>query len=245
VRFLTLAWPVLAVALGTGLASWVARNHPHRDPGLLLLGGGLAVVPLLGKQGAAWNYLIPLFAATVVTAARWGSALRAWPAAASLLALAIAATRVFPLPSALDEATARAFYGFTQEVQHRSRGPLLVSRPDLVYFLAGQPVEVDGASFLHLAAAGVPGTGSVLRGLEERRYALVVWTWPLPEAPRWTGALLANYVRVGECRLGYYYGAPFPSHLALRRGLAVPFVPPPGTRCEAADPGPSNGGTNR
>jgi hypothetical protein len=239
-RFATLAWPVLAVAAGTGLAAGAARHRPHRDPALLLLAGGLAVAPLLGKQGAAWNYLVPLFAATVVVAGRWGSLLRGGPAAASLLALALAATRVFPLPTAADEATARAFYGFTQEVQHRSRGLLLASRPDLVYFLAGQPAQVDGGSFVHLAAAGVPGTEGVLRSLEEGRYALVVWTWPLPDRPRWTGALLANYVRVGECRLGYYYGAPFASHLALRRGLAVPFEPPPGSRCEAVRPNPSN-----
>jgi hypothetical protein len=150
-----------------------------------------------------------------------------------VLALALAATRVFPLPSVRDGATARAFYGFTQEVQGRSGGPLLVTRPDLVYFLAGQEAEVEGSSFLHLAAGGAPGSEGVLRGLEEGRYALVVWTWPLPDAPRWTGALLGNYVRVGECRLGYYYGAPFPSHLALRRGLAIPFEPPPDTRCAA------------
>jgi hypothetical protein len=47
-----------------------------------------------------------------------------------------------PVPTGLDEATARAFYGFTQDVQRRSGGPLLVSRPDLVCFLAGQQAEV-------------------------------------------------------------------------------------------------------
>ncbi|HSD28136.1 MAG TPA: hypothetical protein VLL75_12595, partial [Vicinamibacteria bacterium] len=131
--------------------------------------------------------------------------------------------------------------GFTQDVQRRSGGPLLVSRPELAYFLAGQPAEIEGSSFLHLAAAAVPGTEGVLQGLEERRYSLVVWTWPLPDSPRWTRALLAGYERVGACRLGWYFGAPFPSHLAVRRGLAVPFDPPLGTRCAAAGRSPSNG----
>jgi hypothetical protein len=242
-HFAGLAWPVLILALATGLAARAARGRPHRDPAMLLLAGGLAVAPLLGKQGASWNYLLPLFAATVVAAGRWASALRPWPVAAAALALVLAATRPFPLPTLLDEATARAFYGFTQEVERRSGGPLLATRPDLVYFLAGQPVEADGGSFLHLAAGRVAGTELVLRRLEERRYALVVWTWPLPEAPEWTAALLRGYARKGECRLGWYFGAPFPSYLAVRRGLDVRFDPPPGTRCAAASPSPSNGAT--
>lgn len=233
-RFATLAWPVLLLALGTFVAAWASRSRPHREPAVLLLAGGLAVAPLLFKQGAAWNYLLPLFAATVVAAGRWGLVLRHWPAVASVLALVLAATRPFPLPTAVDEATARFFYGFTQEVQRGTGGPLLVTRPDLVYFLAGQPAEIEGTSFLHLAAGGAPGTEGVLRGLEDGRYALVVWTWPLPDSPRWTGALLRGYARVGGCRLGYYYGAPFASHLAVRRGLAVRFDPPPGTRCSAS-----------
>ena len=147
------------------------------------------------------DYLLPFFAATVVATGRWGLVLRPWPAAASIVALTLALTRPFPLPTALDEATARFFDGFTQEVQRRTGGPLLVTRPDLVYFLAGQPAEIEGSSFRHLAAGGAPGPDGVLRGLEERRYALVVWTWPLPDSPEWTGALLRGYARVGECRL--------------------------------------------
>ena len=122
-------------------------------------------------------------------------------------------------------------------MQRRSGGPLLVSRPDLVYFLAKQPAEIEGSSFLHLAAGGAPGTEGVLRGLEEQRYALVVWTWPLPDSPRWTDALLRGYARVGACRLGWYFGAPFPSHLAVRRDLDPAFDPPPGTRCAASREG--------
>jgi hypothetical protein len=236
-RFVTLAWPVLVLALGVGLAARAAGGRPERDPAVLLLAGGLAIAPLMGKQGAAWNYLLPLYAATVVATGAWAAALRARAAVAAgaaLLALALAASRPFPLPTAVDETTAAFFYGFIQDVERRTGGPILATRPDLVYFVVGQPAEVDGGNFLHLAAGGAPGTESVLRGLEERRYALVVWTWPLPDSPRWTDALLRGYARVGACRLGWYFGAPFPSHLAVRRGLAVPFAPPAGTRCAAS-----------
>jgi hypothetical protein len=233
-RFSALAWPILALAAATGLAAWAAGGRPWREPATLLVVGGLAIAPMMGKYGATWHYLLPLLAATVVVAGRWGLLLRGWPAAASALALVLAATRPFPLPTALDEATARAFYGYTQEVQRRSGGPLLATRPEFVYFLAHQPVEIEGSGFVHLAAGGAAGTERVLRGLEERRYALVVWTWPLPESPRWTAALLRGYERVGACRLGWYFGAPFPSHLAVRRGLDAPFDPPPGTRCAAS-----------
>ena len=115
---------------------------------------------------------------------------------------------------------------------------MLATNPDLVYFRAGQPTEVEGTSFVHLAAAGVPGTEDVLRGLRERRYSIVVWTWPLPMTPEWTLALHAGYERLGECRLGWFFGAPFPSHVAVRRGSAVPFSPPADTRCTAAPPAP-------
>lgn len=238
--------PVLALALAALLAGAAAGHRPWREPALLLLAGGLAVVPLLGKQGAWCNYLLPLYAGTVVAAGAWASRLGPWPAAgASVLALGLAATRTFPLPTALDESTARAFYGFTQEVQRRSGGPLLVARPDLVYFLAGQSAEIEGSSFVHLARGAAPGTETVLRGLEQRRYALVVWTWPLPDSREWTSALHRGYERVGDCRLGFFYGAASHSTLAVRRDLAVRFAPPPGTRCAAAPPAPAAPGAPR
>jgi hypothetical protein len=56
-----------------------------------------------------------------------------------------------------------------------------------------------------------------------------------------TVALLRRYERLGECRLGWYFGPRFPSVLALRRDLAIRFDPPPGTRCQAANPTPPNG----
>jgi hypothetical protein len=239
-QFVALAWPILVLALVAFLTAWSAGGRPQREPAVLLLVGGLAVLPLMGKQGASWNYLLPFFAAAVVATGAWlGRGAGPWPAAAaSAVALALALTRPFPLPTALDEATARVFYGATQEARRLSGGPLLVSRPDLVYFLAGQKAEIEGSSFADLEAAAVPGTETVLRGLQEGRYALVVWTWPLPASPEWTDALHRRYARLGACRLRWYFGAPFPSYMAARRDLGLRFAPPPGTRCAAAAPPP-------
>ncbi len=246
-QFWGLAWPVLAVAMLAVLAAAGAQARVLREPAWLLLAGGGAVAPLLGKHGAGWNYLLPLFAAAVVAAAcflaraaqarRGGALSRAAPILAlSVLAVSLAATRTFPLPTALDEATGRAFYGFTEELRRRAGGPVLATRPDFVYFLAGQPVEAEGSSFIHLAHAGAPGAEEVLQRLVSRRYSLVVWTWPLPSTPEWTAALHRGYERVGECRLGWYFGSPFPSYLAVRRDVGLAFAPPPGTRCTAVAP---------
>jgi hypothetical protein len=238
-RFAGRAWAGLLIGAASCLAAAAARHRPHREPAIVLLAGGVAIAPLLGKQGASWNYLLPLYAAALVAAAGWAARSRSWAApAAAVLAVVLAATSTFPLPTALDEATARAFYGFTQRVQGLTGGPLLVSRPELVYFLAGQPAEIEGSSFVHLANRGAPGTEDVLRRLEEGRYALVVSTWPLPVATRWTAALQHGYRRVGQCRLGWYYGDGPPSYLLVRRDLSVTFAPPAGTRCVAGDPVP-------
>ncbi len=236
-------WPLLALLLAAAVTARAARASVRREPTLLLLAGGLAVVPLLGKHGSGWNYLLPFLAAVAVaSAALFARAARSsrWPLgppailAAAGLALTLAWSRPFRLPSASDLATARAFYGAVGEVRRSSSGPLLATRPDLVYFLTGQAAEVEGGSFLNLAAAGAEGTADVLGRLERREYAAVIWTWPLPAGAEWTQALLSGYALVADCRLGYYYGAPFPTHLAVRRDVPVRFALPASARCEAA-----------
>jgi len=250
VTFLEAAWPVILLAAIAGVAAARSGARPWRDPSLLLVVGGLAIVPLLGKHGASWNYTIPLYVALVVTALSWAAgAVRAahGPFAARLrpvpvlaaagLALLLAATRTFPLPTAEDRATARAFYGYTAFVEGRAGGPVLVGRPDLVYFRAGQPVEIEGSSFASLATHGVAGTETVIARLRERRYTLVVETWPwlFDDVPGWREALEAGYRHVGGCELGWYFGRTV-SHISLRRDLDLGFVGPPGTRCAAASP---------
>ncbi len=69
-HFLSLTWPVLLTVAIAGLLASTAKGRPLREASLLLGVGGLAVVPLLGKSGASWNYLIPFYASLVVIAGR-------------------------------------------------------------------------------------------------------------------------------------------------------------------------------
>jgi hypothetical protein len=244
--FLALVWPTLTLALVVVLASAIAGRRPLRNPAWLLVLGGLGALPMLGKHGAGFNYLMPLYAGLVLVATtsfdvspgRRRSLAAAALAATALLALALAATRYFPTPSKLDERTARAFYGFTETVHRQAGGPFLVSSPDLVYFLAGQAVEIEGTSFVHLVIGRAPGADDVLRRLQRREYSMVVETWRLPQTPEWTQALRAGYRNVGGCRLGWYFGSAV-THVHLRKDLPLAFEPPSGTRCAPAGPGSS------
>jgi hypothetical protein len=245
-----LTWPILILAAGAAAAAGLARIRPWREPALLPILGGLSVIPLLAKGGSWWNYLLPLFVATVVAATCWladtgrlwsaghpgrGLALHGPPLLVALIAVGLAATRTFPLPTSEDEATARAFYTYTAKVVEEEGGPVLVGRPDLVYFRAGQPVEVEGTSFAVLAKADAPGTRGVLERVRERRYTLVVETWFIFGDPEWRRALDEGYRHVGGCVLGWYFGER-PSHVLLRRDLPHGFAFPPGARCAIAAP---------
>jgi len=237
------SWPVLLLALVSALAAGLARTRPHREPACLMLAGGLLILPMSGKAGALWNYLLPLYAALVVAAACWAAravAARNWqpvvPTAIAALSLALAITQTFPLPTAFDQAAAQTFYGFVQDFHRKLGGPFLASSPDLVYFLVGEETEIEGTSFSHLADSGAPGARDVLTRLEQARYTLVVETWPLPARPEWQIALRRNYRPLGVCRLGSYFTG-YDSRLYARRGLPVDFTPPAGVRCLAVPHG--------
>lgn len=250
VYFCGLAWPVLVLAAVAALAAWRAGASPQREPALLLIAGGVTVLPLTQKFGASWNYFLPFFAATVVATGCWLSRAGAasspnrtgrFPArptpivAVSVLALVLVSTRTFPLPNARDEATARAFYGFVLGVQKRAGGPLLVARPDLAYFLAGQTEEVEGSSFTYLVEGGAPGVEDVLTRLRETRYSVVVETWPFSERPEWRQAIRDGYRHVGGCGLRWYFGT-IMSNILVRRSQPVLFLPPETARCAIAYP---------
>ncbi len=232
-------WP-LAVFAAAALAMAAWRGAAWmREPALLLGAGAVAIVPFLEKHGASWNYLLPLVPALSVLA------LRAWAlaiptdagtsgrplalAAGAVLALGVAATHEFPTPSALDERTARAFYAFVVEHTRQSGGPILATRPELAYFLVGQPVEMEGASFAPLARQKVPGPELVLERLRERRYTLLVVLHPLPEGG-FAEAAAQGYVHAGGCNLSFYF-ATTPVHLFTRRDLPLYLRPPADTRC--------------
>jgi hypothetical protein len=227
---------------------WVALrsgSRPARDGALPLLAGGLLILPLMAKAGAWWNYLLPAYCGAVVLAARWWGAAAGVPRGptavrsariqatgavlGAALAVGLVLGRTFPLPNAEDEATAATFYRFVGS----QRKPILATRPDYAYFVANQPVEVEGSTFAHLVEARVPGTEAVLDRLRQRVYGLVVaisYFWPGNRA--FEEALERNYRIVGSCTLGYFYGR---TRFVLLSPAGGPdtFRPPPDTRCEA------------
>jgi hypothetical protein len=154
------------------------------------------------------------------------------PAGVAALAVALATTQTFPLPTSFDESAARVFYRFVQDFHHKVGGPVLANSPDLVYFLVGQETEIEGTGFAPLVKSGAPSAQEILSRLEQGRYTLVVETWTLPAGPRWQRALRRNYRPLGVCRLGTYFTG-YDSRLYARRDLPVEFTPPAGVRCLA------------
>jgi hypothetical protein len=225
---------VLFAAVGLLLAAR-ARARPFRDGAVLLLLGGLAIVPAMAKLGAWWNYLLPLLCATVVILGRSlgasvGRAERSGPPLVALLALTLAATGTFPLPTAEDERTAHAFYDFVAEAVRHEGKPILAARPEYAYYVAGQPTEIEGASIDQVWAARVPGVELIRDRLDAADYGLVV-AMSLPGDL--DAALQRRYRRVGRCELSFFYGATA-YVLYLPRESRLRFAPPSGTRCRAS-----------
>jgi hypothetical protein len=216
------------------LAANRAGGRPFRDGALLLVAGGLAIIPSMARLGAWWNYLLPLLCATVVLLGRWlgradGPAAKLGPGLTALLALAMAVSRTFPLPSAQDELTARAFYDFIgQAVRHEGK-PILAIRPEYAYYVAGQKIEAEGGSFDRVWAARVPGIEVMKDRLDATAYSLVVG---LPLPADLNAALQRHYRLAGRCELRFFYG-PTGFTLHLPRDSNLHFAPPPGARCRA------------
>jgi 4-amino-4-deoxy-L-arabinose transferase-like glycosyltransferase len=243
--FLRRAWPVLLLCL---LGLWAARGRRAealRDPTLLLLLGCVLVVPTMSKFGAWWNYLLPALPVLAVLAARWWGRATATAALGGIssptlgavgmaaVALALASTRVFPLPTPDDERTSRAFYSYVTAHVARAGRPILASRPELAYFLVDQPCEIEGSGYPLLAAASVPGTETVLHRLEHAEYTLLIEAWPFPSEGVYTRSIARSYVDAGGCRVGYFFGT-IRILLLPRRDVAHPMRPQPGTRCGSA-----------
>lgn len=211
------------------LAASKAGGRPFRDGAWLLVLGGLAIVPALGKSGAWTNYLLPLYCALVAVACRL------WPATPPLsilvpAALAIALlARPFPLPSPADAATASAFYGF---VRDRGR-PILATRPDYAYVVVGQPVEAEGSGLPYLVAAWVPGTEELLARVRRRHYRLIValpYFWP--KDPDFESALGGGYEIAATCTLGFFHGRS-EFVMLVPRGERTAMAFGSGARCRA------------
>jgi hypothetical protein len=251
VYFASRTWPVLALlTVAFGVAAW-RRASPWREPALLLAVGALLLAPAMEKQGGGWNYLLPAIPAAAIAVGRLlgprdgdsqaspaSSVARPGLAAAVIaaVAVAIAATRSFPLPSLEDRAAAGVFYDYVKTFVRDHGGPILVSRPDLAYFLVHQTVEIEGTSYAHLAARHLPGTDGVLARLREGRYTLVVQMWPLPSSGGYPEALREGYRFLGSCRLGTFQGA-YNVFLAAPVGLSAWFQPPADVRCASRPTG--------
>lgn len=230
--FLARSWPLL-VAPAAALLVARDRRLLLRDGSLALLLGSLAAAPLMNKSGASWNYLLLAVPALAVVSGRWWAAARLPEAGAAMMAalgLALATTTAFPLPTAEDERTSGALYRWVRSEFGRSGGPILVGRPDFAYFLVGQPVEIAGFDFPHLARAGAPGTGKVLERLQKADYTLVALSWALPDSGGYLEALERSYTHAGGCDVRHPLGMAH-VHLFLRRDLYRRWSPPPGTRC--------------
>ena len=120
--------------------------------------------------------------------------------------MALASSRVFPLPTRKDAATAAYFYAVVEEQLRDSGKPLHAATPEYAYFLNHQPVEVEGSGFQYRAEARLPGMETVLGRLETGAYGLVVeipTKWPRGE---FREALDREYHSRLACRLGFFYG---------------------------------------
>lgn len=241
--FASRTWPVLVLVVLAFAYAWRRGAAPWRDGSVTLVLGGLLVVPALAKGGAYFNYLLPLLSGLVVAGGRWlgdeagpvrpqGRAQVAGALAAGLVALALAATTVFPLPSARDEATSTFFYGFVRSAAETEKPPILAIGPDYAYFVVGQPVEMEATGLIFLTT-GAPGASVIVERFTNARYGLVIeGPWRLPDTPG-VRRLFAAYEPVGECRLGSFLG-PLPYRLSLRRGSRLKFLPPAGIDCRPA-----------
>lgn len=232
--FFEASWMIFVLAACSLLAATRAGGRPFRDGAFLLVAGGLAIVPSMARLGAWWNYLLPLHCATVVLSGRAlggaiGPAARVGLALTALLALAMAASRNFPLPSSEDERTARAFYDFVGESVRHEGKPILAVRPEYAYYVAGQKIEAEGGSFHEVWAARVPGIEVIEKRLDAMDYGLVVG---LPLPGDLDAALHRRYRIAGRCELRFFYG-PTGFTLHVPRDSSLRFDPPPGSRCRA------------
>lgn len=232
--FFDSTWPVFLFAAFCLLMAVRAGGRPGRDAALLLGLGGLAIVPSMAKLGAWWNYLLPLLCATVVLGGRWlgsasGRVVGFGAPAAALIALGLALTRVFPLPSVEDERTASAFYQFVAEAVRHEGKPILAAGPEYAYYVAGQPTEIEGASIGQVWAARVPGIEVISERLKDTHYGLVVALSLPGDLGAW---LERRYTRVGRCEVAFFFGVTTYT-LHLPRDSTLRFAPPPGSRCRA------------
>jgi hypothetical protein len=218
--FVEHGWPLLAVAAASVVLARGSGTRVGRDSSLLLVLGGALIIPMLAKFGSLWTYLLPLLCACGIAAARlWPQEhpLGIWPPPSwrragtpfvAAAALGLAATREFPLPTREDAAAAASFYGFVDQYLREHPGRVLATRPEYVYFRAGQPAEIEATSFHILVRDRAPGIERVRERLEAHEYTLIVFdpTY-FPREGGYLDAVVRNYRAAGNCVLTLVDGA--------------------------------------
>lgn len=226
------------MALGLSLGR---RDGSWRDGAWLLWATGPLVVPLLGKDGAVFNYLLPFLAGQAVLIGRLLGGREGTPAApssapqpgprvalsrfapAAMVGL-IALSHPFPLPSESDRLTAKTFFAFV-----RSRGaPILAAHPECAYREVGQPIEIEHTDFEPYLRAGLGGTREVVSKVAFQSYRLLIGN---QHDMTFAGS---PYRSVGLCDLRFYYGLER-SILLVPRDEPQPVLFPsvPGARCRS------------
>jgi hypothetical protein len=222
-QFAVLAAPALALVVAALLT---AREALLAGPGRLFLAYfalNLAGLATIAKAGAAQNYFIEPWFATLLEAAL---ALRAltgrfprlrawWPAV--LLACAAVANYAFPsldrMPAALRRPeNAEEFVALTRLVRE-SAGPVL-SENMSVLVVNRRPVLLDAWGMEMLARKGVFHPEGLARDCESGRFPLVVVEYRMPEIPGLGECFERRYEPVAD--LGPYHAlrlrmAPAPS----------------------------------
>ena len=203
------------------------RGRGWRDGAVLLWLAGPLSVPLLSKSGAIFVYLLPWAAGQAVLVGRLCGRLGARGLALGAAAIAaLLALQRYPTPTAEDQRTAQAFYGYIA-----ARGaPLLAANPDYAYYLVGEPVRIEGSSFPFLMRHRMPGVAGVLADLDAGRFRTVV------EKTRAGRLRTPAYSPVGACDVGFFNGPMrFTLLVPAAEAAGAPFAAPADTRCRADD----------
>jgi hypothetical protein len=211
-QFAVIASPLLvtiAAALALAPRAFLARGEGRVL--LLYFGLNLGALSTIAKAGAAQNYFLEPWAATILLATfalrSLGEArprLREWSVAA-LLAAAVAARFAFPsldrLPQALRRPeNAREFPVLTRLVRE-TKGPILSENLSLLV-VNDRPVLLEPFGILLLAEKGLFRTDRLASDCEAGRFALVVTEHRMWEIPGLGACLERRYEPIAE--LGPY-----------------------------------------
>lgn len=211
-QFGVLAAPLLLLVAAAAAA---AREALLEGPGRLVLAYfvlNVAALATIAKAGAAQNYFIEPWLATLLAAAaalraltkRWPGLRAHWPAV--LLAAAAVSNYAYPsldrMPAALRRPEgAEEFVALTRLV-HEARGPVL-SENMSVLVLDRRPVLLDPWGMEMLARKGVFRPERLAADCAAGRFPLVVVEYRMPEIPGMGPCLERRYEPVAD--LGPYH----------------------------------------